>query len=424
MTRRSWIQFFALSALWGASYLFIKVALEDVSPAVVVFARTALASLVLLPFAIHTGALAGLRDRKGVVALLAVLQIVAPFLLISVGQREISSSLAGILVATAPIFTFLLGIRLERDRNASGVGVVGVVMGIAGVALLLGVDTGGEGAALLGGLLVVLASLGYALGAFYFRRNMVGVKPIGAVTVSMGVSAVMVLPLALATLPADLPGAKAVGALTALGVLGTGVSFVLFYTLIAEVGPTKSSLVAYVAPGFSVLYGVTLLGEPFGVATLAGLIMIVGGSWLTAEGRLPWRPRAVTVNTHPTNSPPAGGAQPDRRSSEHRTRFSVCTMTTDLTIRLSTESDSVALGRLAQLDSTLYDGSQVLVAVAGGRIQAAIALDGRTHFADPFERTAEAVALLELRVGQVSQVLSGSPPAGRRRRGYRAPASA
>jgi len=99
-------------------------------------------------------------------------------------------------------------------------------------------------------------------------------------------------------------------------------------------------------------------------------------------------------------------------------------MTTDLTIRLSTESDSVALGRLAQLDSTLYDGSQVLVAVAGGRIQAAIALDGRAHFADPFERTAEAVALLELRVGQVSQVLSGSLPAGRRRRGYRAPASA
>ena len=303
MSRRSWIQFAVLSALWGASYLFIKVALEDVSPAIVVFARTALASLVLLPIALRTEALAGLRERKGTVAVLALLQIAAPFMLISIGQQEISSSLAGILVATAPIFTFLLAIRLEREERARGVGLVGVLLGITGVALLLGVDTGGEGAALLGGLLVVLASLGYALGAFYFRRNLGQIKPIGAVTASMGASALMVLPFALATLPADLPGAKAIGALTALGVLGTGVSFVLFYTLIAEVGPTKSSLVAYVAPGFSVLYGVTLLGEPFGVATLAGLIMIVGGSWLTAEGRLPWRSRRLTVGPHATNTP-------------------------------------------------------------------------------------------------------------------------
>ena len=303
MSRRSWIQFSALSALWGASYLFIKLALEDVSPPVVVFARTALAALVLLPLALRTDALAGLRDRKGTVAVLALLQIAAPFMLISVGQQEISSSLAGILVATAPIFTFLLAIRLEREERARGIGLVGVILGITGVALLLGVDTGGEGAALLGGLLVVIAALGYALGAFYLRRNLGGFKAIGTVTASMGASALMVLPFALATLPSELPGAKAVGALTALGVLGTGISFVLFYTLIAEVGPTKASLVAYVAPGFSVLYGVTLLGEPFGPATLAGLIMIVGGSWLTAEGRLPWRRRPAAVRPHPTPTP-------------------------------------------------------------------------------------------------------------------------
>jgi len=305
MTRRSWIQFLALSALWGASYLFIKVALEDVSPAVVVCSRTALASMILLPFAIRTGALEGLRERAGIVVVLALIQVAAPFMLISFGQQEISSSLAGILVATAPIFTFLLAIRLEREQRTRAVSIVGVVLGISGVALLLGVDTGGEGAALLGGLLVVLASLGYALGAFYFRCKMGGTKPIGAVTASMGTSALMTLPFALASLPADTPGAKAIGALTALGVLGTGVSFVLFYTLIAEVGPTKSSLVAYVAPGFSVLYGVTLLGEPFGPATFAGLVMIVGGSWLSAEGRLPWRSRAVAVGSHPKNTPEA-----------------------------------------------------------------------------------------------------------------------
>ncbi len=305
MTRRQWGLLLFLAALWGASYLFIKVALAEVSPAGIVFVRTTLAALLLAPVALVRGAFSGLGRSTGALLALAVVQVAGPFLLISQGEREISSSLAGILVATAPIFTFLLAIRLEREQRTRAVSIVGVVLGISGVALLLGLDTGGEGAALLGGLLVVLASLGYALGAFYFRRKMGGTKPIGAVTASMGTSALMTLPFALASLPADTPGAKAIGALTALGVLGTGVSFVLFYTLIAEVGPTKSSLVAYVAPGFSVLYGVTLLGEPFGPATFAGLVMIVGGSWLSAEGRLPWRPRAVLVAQPTTKAPEA-----------------------------------------------------------------------------------------------------------------------
>nr|MDQ3588533.1 DMT family transporter [Actinomycetota bacterium] len=129
MTRRSWIQFLSLSALWGASYLFIKVALEDVSPAMVVFVRTALAALVLLPFAVRSGALDDLRGRPGTVAILALLQVAAPFLLISVGEQELSSSLTGILVATAPIFTFLLAIRLERAARARGVAIFGVGLG-------------------------------------------------------------------------------------------------------------------------------------------------------------------------------------------------------------------------------------------------------------------------------------------------------
>ena len=301
MTRRSWIQFFALAALWGASYLFIKVALEDVSPGVVVFARTALASLVLLPFAIRSGALNALRGRARTVAILGLLQVAAPFLLITAGERELSSSLTGILVATAPIFTFLLAIRLEREERAQGVGIVGVALGIAGVALLLGIDAGGGTAALVGGLMVVLASLGYALGAFYLRRNLSDAEPIGVVTSAMGASALMMLPLALLTFPSSLPDLETFGSLLALGVLGTGVSFLLFYTLIAEVGPTRSSLVAYVAPGFSVVYGVILLDESFTAATAAGLVLIIGGSWLAAEARLPWQPkRVVRVAAPPT----------------------------------------------------------------------------------------------------------------------------
>ena len=301
MTRRSWIQFFALAALWGASYLFIKVALEDISPAMVVFARTALASLVLLPFAVRAGAFDALRGRPGTVAILALLQVAAPFLLITVGEQDLSSSLTGILVATAPIFTFLLAIRFEREARAQGAAVFGVALGIAGVALLLGIDAGGGAEALLGGAMVVLASLGYALGAFYLRRNFSDAQPVGVVAAAMGASALMMAPLALATLPSEMPGLDTLGSIVALGVGGTGISFLLFYTLIAEIGPTRTSLVAYVAPGFSVVYGVLLLDESFTLATLAGLVLILGGSWLAAESRLPWQPkRAVAVPAPPT----------------------------------------------------------------------------------------------------------------------------
>lgn len=286
MTRRSWIQLLAVAALWGASYLFIKVALDDVSPAVVVFTRTALAALALLPIALHMKAFAGLRDRLGAVALLTLLQVAAPFALIATGEQAISSSLAGILVAAAPIFTVLLAMRLEPGDRVRGVGLVGVALGIAGVVVLLGVDTRGGTAALVGGGLVVLAGLGYALGSFHLRRNLREVAPIGLVSATMGLTALVSLPFAALSAPEQMPGAAALGSLAALGILGSGIAFVLFFTLIAEVGASRASLVGYIAPGFAVIYGVVLLGEPVSAATFAGLALILGGSWLAADGRV------------------------------------------------------------------------------------------------------------------------------------------
>ena len=292
MTRRSWIQFGFLAAFWGASYLFIKVALEDVfEPPMIVFLRTALAALVLVPFALRSGALASLRDKVGVVAFLALLQVAAPFMLISFGQEHISSSLAGILVATAPIFTFLLAIWISQEERAQGIGLVGVGLGIVGVVLLLGIDAGGGTAALVGGLMVVLASLGYALGAYYLKRNLSGIEPTAIVAATMAASALIAAPVAAFFPPSGAPSVEAVGSLMALGVFGTGISFVLFYDLIAQVGPAKASLVAYIAPGFAVIYGVVLLDESFTIATAGGLLLIVSGSWLAAEGRLPWQAR-------------------------------------------------------------------------------------------------------------------------------------
>lgn len=292
MSRRSWIKFLVLSAFWGASYMFIELGLEDLSPAMIVFLRTALATLVLLPFALRTEALAGLRERLGALALLALVQVAGPFTLISVGQQEIASSMAGILVASAPIWTALLAVWVDHEERSHGVALAGVASGMAGVALLLGIDVGGGTAALVGGLMVVTAALGYAIGAFLLKRRLSEPKPLGVLTATMALSAVMSVPGAALTAPGSAPGLEAVGAVTALGILGTGISFVLYYDLIRTVGPAKASLVAYVAPGFSIVYGVTLLDESFTAATAAGLALILAGSWLAAEGRLPWRRRA------------------------------------------------------------------------------------------------------------------------------------
>ncbi len=294
MSRRSWILLGTLSAFWGASYLFIKVALEDdVSPAVIVSLRTALAALVLLPLAAHQGVLTGVRANAGPIVVLAVVQMAGPLLLIAVGEQEISSSLTGILVAAAPIFTFLLAFALEGEERASGLSLAGVVVGIGGVALLLGVDAGGGTAALVGGLCVVLATFGYGVGAWIVKRRVHDIEPVAMVGVTAATASVLTAPLAALDLPSRVPGWEAIGSLLALGVLCTGAAFVIFYSLVSSDGPAKASLVGYLAPGFSIVYGVTLLDEGFTITTAAGLLLITGGSWLAAEGRYPWEPRSA-----------------------------------------------------------------------------------------------------------------------------------
>jgi drug/metabolite transporter (DMT)-like permease len=308
VNRRAWILLLSLAALWGASYLFISIALDDLSPAMIVMMRCGLAALVLLPVALRTGAFEGLRPMAGPLVLLALVQVAAPFLLISAGQTEIPSSLAGILVASAPIFTAILAVWLDQSERLHGGGAVGVAIGIVGVGVLLGVDLGGDSGALLGGLAVVVASLGYAIGGFMLHKRFGSFRPIGIVVCTMGLSSLMAMPIALAT-PPDSVGLDTIGAITALGAGGTGIAFVIYYTLNASIGPTRTSLVAYVAPGFAVLYGVLLLDEKFSAGTALGLLLIVGGSWLAANSR---RPQILVEDDSESATQPMAGAAPAR----------------------------------------------------------------------------------------------------------------
>jgi drug/metabolite transporter (DMT)-like permease len=294
MDRRSWTLLLGLAAIWGASYMLIKIGLRDLSPAMVACLRVAFAALVIAPIAIAQDAFRGLRGLVGVLVFVGAVQVAGPFLLIALGEQEISSALAGILVASAPIFTALLAIWVDHEERSQGMRLAGIAIGIGGVVLLFGLDLSGSGNALLGGLAVVLASLGYAIGGFVVKHRMADLDPLGMTVAVMAVSTVLLAPAALATAPPDFPDLGPLAAVGALGAFGTGLAFVIFYGLIARVGPAKSFLVAYLAPGFAVVYGAALLDETITAATVGGLLLILAGSWLAAEGRLPLGGRAGT----------------------------------------------------------------------------------------------------------------------------------
>ena len=304
MSRRSIALLFTLSAFWGASYLFIKVALEDVFSAwSIVSIRTALAALVLVPLALKLDVLGSLRGRVGPIVVLAFVQVIVPLTLIGLGEEHIASSLTGILVASAPIFTFLLAFVLSGEQRDSPAALAGVAIGIVGVGMLLGVDAGGGVDAIAGGLMIVLAAFGYAVAAWYLKRNLAGVEPVATVAGTQVVAALVTLPLGLTHIPDAAPSLEAVASLLTLGIVCTGIAFVIFHTLVRTDGPSRASLVGYIAPVFSIFYGVALLDESFTGWTAGGLVLILGGSWLAAGGKLPARRRDVAAAGEPHRGP-------------------------------------------------------------------------------------------------------------------------
>lgn len=295
MTRRGWWLFAAVALLWGLSYLFIRVAVQaEVPPVVVVWARTGVAAVVLVPVALHRGALRGLTRRWRGVAVLTLTQVTVPFLLITYGEQHVSSSLAGLLVATEPILVVLLvaGLGLlVRDRAGEPIGagrVVGLVVGLGGVAALLGVDVGGSGPQLLGAGLVLLAAASYAVAALLIRRVTGDGDPVGVIAVILAINTVVLTPAALPALPGQVPDLPATASIAALGVLCTAAAFMAYFALVAEVGPSRGTVVFFVTPVVTVAAGALVLDEAVTAATLLGLLLIVAGSRL-ATGGLPGR---------------------------------------------------------------------------------------------------------------------------------------
>jgi len=293
MTRRSWLMLLATAAVWGASYMFIKVALDAFAEGAIVCLRATLGGLLLLAYAAWRGHLGDIRGRGRWMVVIAFVQVVVPFLLITYGENHISSSLTSILISSVPIFTAVLALRFDHAERSQGWALVGIVIGIVGVALLFGLDLSGSANELAGGAMMVAAAFCYAISWLLVKHKMAGAAPEAVAGGTLVVSALVTAPLLVASPPSGSLPLDSVASLLALGAGGTGIAFVLYYTLIAEIGPARASMVGYIAPGFSIVYGVVLLGESLTVVAVGGLLLILAGSWLGAQGRLPrWLSRS------------------------------------------------------------------------------------------------------------------------------------
>jgi drug/metabolite transporter (DMT)-like permease len=288
MTRKGWLLFTAMSVFWGIPYLFIKIAVGELDPAVVVFARVGIATAVLLPVAAHRGVLRQLRGGLLAIAALACVQIVGPFLLISYGEQHIASSLTSLLIAADPLLVALFALRFDPSERVSGLRLVGLLIGMGGVVVLLGLDVGGDRQRLLGAALVLLAAAGYAASALLIKRPAIAALPIlGVVTVECTTATIVLLPLAVTRLPSRIPDLEVIVSLLVLGLICTALAYLTFFALVAEVGASRGTVITYVNPAVSVLLGVTLLGESLNVAIIMGFLLIIAGSWLSTGGILP-----------------------------------------------------------------------------------------------------------------------------------------
>jgi drug/metabolite transporter (DMT)-like permease len=314
VTPRSWFAFLSVSILWGIPYFFIKVAVDDgVPPAFLAWARVLLAALLLGAISWRLGLLSSLRGRGRALAAYAVIEIVVPFPLIAAGEQAVSSSLAAILIAAVPLIIAVLALRFDHDERATGARLVGLVVGFAGVVALFGLDVAGDAGELLGAGAILIAALGYAIGPMLLKRRLADLDPRPLMAGALAIAAVALTPAALIAPPAQVPSLDAVAALIALGVLCTAAAFVLFGSLIIQVGPSRASVITYVAPVVAVALGVMLLGERPGFGAIAGLLLIIAGSWLSTDGRLPPGLGAVVTRMRATRRR-VGGPRRARRS--------------------------------------------------------------------------------------------------------------
>ena len=288
--RSYWSLLLVLAAMWGASYLFIKVGVEDIPPAALTSLRLLLAGLILLAYVVSTmgrvRALAALRAAWRPCLVLGAINNAAPQTLVAWGETHIDSSVAGIAQASVPVFVTLLALRFLPHEPLDRLRATGLALGLGGVALITGIHPEGGWWAVAGTLAVVLSSLLYAGGGVYGQLRVHGAPGPVLATGSVLFGGVLLVPLALADPPSHAPGLAAAASLGALILFPTVIAQLLLFRILASHGSRKLSLVTYLVPGFAVVYGSTILDEPVSIAAIGGLALVLVGVMLASGQRL------------------------------------------------------------------------------------------------------------------------------------------
>lgn len=280
MTRRSWALFAAMCVIWGIPYLLIRVAVRDVTPGTLVFARTAIGGLVLLPLALRAGGFGPVLHRWRALVLFAVIEVAGPWLLLGDAETKLSSSLTGLLVAAVPLVGVVVAKVTGSAERLDAGRAIGLVLGVVGVAMLVGLDVGSVHVRPL--LEVALVAIGYAVGPVVMDRKLADLPSIPVVSATLLMCALGYLPYAAFNVPHSL-GAKPALSIVVLGVVCTALAFVTFFALIAEIGPARSTVITYVNPAVALLLGIVLLGEDFTLGMGVGFPLILAGSVLAAR---------------------------------------------------------------------------------------------------------------------------------------------
>lgn len=281
MTRRGWLLFAAMCVIWGVPYLLIKIAVRSLAPADLVFARTAIGTLVLLPIALGRNEVRPLVAYWRPLLLYSLVEIAIAWFLLSDAETRISSSLSGLLVAAVPfVGVFIVRTSGVRERLTS-VRLLGLLMGVAGVAAVLGFDLGHINVLAILEMAVVICC--YAIGPQILARRLGELPSLGVVSCSLAICVVLYAPAAILQRPASLPPLSVIAAVVTLGVICTALAFVLFFDLITEVGAVRATVITYVNPAVAVALGVALLHEPFTVGVGFGFALVLAGSVLATR---------------------------------------------------------------------------------------------------------------------------------------------
>jgi drug/metabolite transporter (DMT)-like permease len=287
VSRRAAALFLALGVVWGIPYLLIKVAVDELSPAQIVLARTAIAALILLPVAVAQGAVAPVLARWRWLLVFAVVEIAIPWVFLGHAETRLPSSTTGLLVAAVPLAGLAIAFVTGHAERLTSSAWLGLALGIVGVTALVGFDVGGSdlGAVAAVGVVVV----GYAAGPAILSRPLHGLPGIGIMSTALTFTALVYVPVVLLTdgMPGSLPSGDVVASVLTLGVVCTAAAFMLLFALVGEVGPVRATTITYLNPAVAVVAGALVLGEPVTIWTVVGFVLVVTGSYLVNRGGRP-----------------------------------------------------------------------------------------------------------------------------------------